>query len=275
MQRPHRKRVQRHQRTEPPEGVDLAVVADEVPYVGSPEQKITPSFAGHPAPRSDASICDPSLANQRELVQSWLRDALRRGDCGGLWEGRFPRYVWRKANQEREEGVNPMPPSTSRKLGLMIRICLLTTVPLFCGMLFGCSTPSNVRTYPGPVLAADQVAVLSCVTTSAGFLGMGVGAADVVRIDGEKAPPSRSGKYELLPGPHRVEAGFSSAGLGSSSRVSKKSIELDFTAKAGEEYELRGKETATTQALIGLPGKWTAWITEKSSGQVIAGDPGK
>lgn len=103
MKRPERKRVQRHQRTAPPQGVDLAAVADEVRYVGSPEHKTTPSFAGHPAPRSDASLCDPDLANQRDLVQSWLRDALRRGDCGGIWEGRFPRYVWRKTHEEAHE----------------------------------------------------------------------------------------------------------------------------------------------------------------------------
>ena len=103
MKRPDRKRAQRHQKTVPPQGVDLAAVADEVRYVGSPEHKTTPSFAGHPAPRSDASLCDPDLANQRDLVQSWLRSALRQGDCGGLWEGRFPRYVWRKTGEGAHE----------------------------------------------------------------------------------------------------------------------------------------------------------------------------
>jgi hypothetical protein len=103
MKRPERKRAQRHRRTSPPQGVDLAAIANEVLYVGSSEHKMTPSFAGHPAPRSDASICDPGLAKHRDLVQSWLRDALRRGDCGGVWEGRFPRYVWRRTNEEAHE----------------------------------------------------------------------------------------------------------------------------------------------------------------------------
>ena len=39
MKRPHRKRVKRHQKSAPPQGVDLAAVADEVRYVGSPEHK--------------------------------------------------------------------------------------------------------------------------------------------------------------------------------------------------------------------------------------------
>jgi hypothetical protein len=103
MKRPKRKRVQRHKRTPPPKGVDLRAVANEVRYVGSPEHKMTPSFAGQPSPRSDASVCDPSLANQQGLVQLWLRDALRQGDCGGPWTGRFPRYVWRKTEHEAHE----------------------------------------------------------------------------------------------------------------------------------------------------------------------------
>src|SRR5580658_6772645 len=103
MKRPERRRVQRHGRTAPPQEVDLAAVAQRAVYVGSPEHKMTPSFAGHPAPRSDASICDASLANQRNLVQSWLREALRLGNCGGVWEGQFPRYVWRKTDQEAHE----------------------------------------------------------------------------------------------------------------------------------------------------------------------------
>ena len=103
MKRPERRRAQRHRKTPPPPGVSLSELAEQVRYVGSPEHKLTSSFAGHPAPRSDASICDPSLANQRELVQSWLRESIRRGQCGGPWEGRFPRYVWRKTEQEAHE----------------------------------------------------------------------------------------------------------------------------------------------------------------------------
>lgn len=95
--------MQRHKRTQPPVGVDLQELAGQVRYIGSPEHKQTNSFAGHPAPRSDASICDASLANQRDLVQSWLRDAIQRGHCGGPWEGRFPRYVWRKTDTEAHE----------------------------------------------------------------------------------------------------------------------------------------------------------------------------
>ncbi|MGH3871921.1 MAG: hypothetical protein ACRDSR_10480 [Pseudonocardiaceae bacterium] len=67
-------------------------------YVGSGEHKTYPSFAGPPHPRADASKCDPRLADQDELTR-WLRQAIRCGRTGGLWEGDFPRYVWHRVGQ--------------------------------------------------------------------------------------------------------------------------------------------------------------------------------
>lgn len=63
-------------------------------YVGSPEHKDAPSFAGSPRPRADASICDQRL--RHEDVETWLRTAIERGAFGEYWEGAFPRYVWYK-----------------------------------------------------------------------------------------------------------------------------------------------------------------------------------
>ena len=103
MKRPERRRIQRHRKTPPPAGVSLQDLAEQVRYVGAPEHKLTPSFAGYPAPRADASVREASLANQRGLVQSWLRDAIRQGQCGGPWEGRYPRYVWRRTEDEAHE----------------------------------------------------------------------------------------------------------------------------------------------------------------------------
>ena len=36
---------------------------------------------------------------QQEEVTAWLRDAIKRGTFGELWEGSFPRYVWYKAGE--------------------------------------------------------------------------------------------------------------------------------------------------------------------------------
>ena len=72
-------------------------------YVGSPEHKDFPSFAGQPRLRADASRC-PREISDRELVNQWLRSAIRRGAVGACWEGGFPRYVWYKDGDSVYEG---------------------------------------------------------------------------------------------------------------------------------------------------------------------------
>lgn len=87
-----------------PPNVDLEDVANRALYVGSPEHKDTPSFAGNPRPRADASICDRRLAQDLEQVGNWLRSALLSGQVSQYWEGGFPRYVWYKAGDTVYEG---------------------------------------------------------------------------------------------------------------------------------------------------------------------------
>jgi hypothetical protein len=69
-------------------------VAEKARYVGSPEHKEEPSFAGLPRPRADATICDNRFADRQSELTGWLRDAIRNGCVGAPWEGDFPRYVW-------------------------------------------------------------------------------------------------------------------------------------------------------------------------------------
>lgn len=104
MRAPKRKRPHRTQRTEPPPGVTLHEVAGQVIYVGSPEHKSYPSFAGGPALRSDASRCPPRLADPEQLT-GWLQAAIRGGSCGGQWLGGFPRYVWYRENDQCYEAM--------------------------------------------------------------------------------------------------------------------------------------------------------------------------
>ena len=104
MKAPRRRRPRRRTVVDPPLGLSLEAVAKRVRYVGSPEHKDRPSFAGQPRPRADASICDPSLANSQAQLTRWLRDAARRGFVGAPWEGDFPRYVWYKRNGVVYEG---------------------------------------------------------------------------------------------------------------------------------------------------------------------------
>ncbi len=87
-----------------PPGMDLEATAEEVAYIGSPEHKDTPSFAGQARPRRDASICPRELASDLLRVESWLREAIRRGAVNELWEGSYPRYVWFKDGAQVYEG---------------------------------------------------------------------------------------------------------------------------------------------------------------------------
>ncbi len=105
MRSPKRRRRPVRAVVPPPEGTDLGEIAKGVRYVGSPEHKDTPSFAGPPRPRhATASICDPSLAQSQATLTRWLRRAVRAGCTGGYWEGGFPRYVWYRQGDTVYEG---------------------------------------------------------------------------------------------------------------------------------------------------------------------------
>ena len=84
--------------------ITLEQLAERVSYVGSPEHKSTPSFAGRPSPRADASLCPQSLAHRKDEIDSWLKAAIRAGTFGGPWEGGFPRYVWHRVESQAYEG---------------------------------------------------------------------------------------------------------------------------------------------------------------------------
>lgn len=80
--------------------VDMDLVAERSSYVGSPEHKDMPSFAGRPRPRADASICDRAFADRQTELTDLLRDAIRRRVVGHPWEGGYPRYVWASIDGE-------------------------------------------------------------------------------------------------------------------------------------------------------------------------------
>lgn len=96
MRAPRRRRPRKREIHAPPADVDLDRLADRVRYVGSPEHKDAPSFAGPPRPRADASRCPREMTADLERINEWLRQAIRAGAVGAPWEGGFPRYVWYK-----------------------------------------------------------------------------------------------------------------------------------------------------------------------------------
>lgn len=79
-----------------PPGARLQEAATRAVYVGSPEHKDAPSFAGQPRPRADASICRRELSTRRAEITRWLRSAIESGLVSELFESGFPRYVWHR-----------------------------------------------------------------------------------------------------------------------------------------------------------------------------------
>lgn len=87
-----------------PIGVDVDRAVREVTYVGSPEHKDTKSMAGAPKLRRNAAICDRSLAESRDTITEWVRNAIRKGLHSGDWQGNFPKYIWHREGNVVYEG---------------------------------------------------------------------------------------------------------------------------------------------------------------------------
>lgn len=83
-------------RIAPVEGVDYQALAERVSYEGSPEHKRTPSYAGHPRPKANGSICPITLSADRSVPDGWLKEAVRRRCVDGTMSGSFPKQVWYK-----------------------------------------------------------------------------------------------------------------------------------------------------------------------------------
>lgn len=89
--------------TDPPEGMDVARAATTARYAGSPEHKGYVSAAGPPRLRADATPCPDDLEDAAVLT-GWLREGIRRGLTGALWEQGYPRYVWWRDGDRCFEG---------------------------------------------------------------------------------------------------------------------------------------------------------------------------
>ena len=94
MQAPKRRRPLPRRVAESPDLSALAECAACVQYVGSPEHKSFPSFAGPPRLRADASKC-PTHLKDPAAITDWLREAIKKGNVSGPGDAEtFPRYAW-------------------------------------------------------------------------------------------------------------------------------------------------------------------------------------
>lgn len=94
MQSPGRKRPISRRVAKDVNPQDLARWAASATYVGSPEHKSYPSFAGPPKIRSDATRC-PTHLKDATTITEWLRAGIEAGNVSDILAGEdYPRYVW-------------------------------------------------------------------------------------------------------------------------------------------------------------------------------------
>lgn len=93
VQSPGRKRPQKRKVAEGVSPEVLDACAAQARYVGSPEHKTFPSFAGKLQARSDATKC-PTYLTDPDVITGWLADAISKGNVSAAFDGDFPRYVW-------------------------------------------------------------------------------------------------------------------------------------------------------------------------------------
>lgn len=104
MKTPSRKRPRPQTLAADPDIRELEEWAKSASYIGSPEHKTYPSFAGRPKLRSDATPCPPEI-NDAEVIGTWLRAAILKGNVSAYRDqGTFPRYVWARLQQRWFEG---------------------------------------------------------------------------------------------------------------------------------------------------------------------------
>lgn len=129
-----------------------------------------------------------------------------------------------------------------------------------------------MRLYEGPPRGRAEVAVLKIQWKATGH------SARIETIDGKPVEKGRAfalniKQAELLPGEHTLEVSYFNGGT-----TSINNIPLVFTCKAGGVYELRvapideGFGGALAVAAGGR-GRWTAWIMDSDTKEVLAGRP--
>jgi hypothetical protein len=73
-------------------------MAEEADYIISTEHKDYLTSAGPGNLRSDATRCPRGL--DFDQVRDWLKDAIRSGDVSALADGDYPRYAWKRAENQ-------------------------------------------------------------------------------------------------------------------------------------------------------------------------------
>jgi len=144
-------------------------------------------------------------------------------------------------------------------------------------LLAACSTRRTINAYPGPERPAVELATLTVARPK--FLADEKVTLYIIAIDGVRVA-KKSIFRELIatalvaPGHHSVTFGFYDANSNSVTPAT-----LSFDAVAGATYELHAGDAPASFGqrvvqVVTTRGRWQGWMTERSTGRVVAGsDP--
>jgi hypothetical protein len=158
-----------------------------------------------------------------------------------------------------------------------LKILAGTIIPICAAMFFGgCgSSPKYVRWYPGPPKGTNEVALLT-VQRSFAHASSSVESIDGQRLARHFYSLNHTREIELLPGSHTLGVAYYG---GSNQSISNRFLSASF--QSGHTYNLRSEpiDAGLAHALLMAAfrcretGWWTAWITDTTTQEVVAGVP--
>jgi hypothetical protein len=158
------------------------------------------------------------------------------------------------------------PPRSPRCRGAWV-LALLSGATLLGA---GCAIPpKSVRAYEGAEHLDSELAIVRAHYDDSMY-GKHV---TIHRVDGKSAGWFVS-EVRLLPGPHVLDIGFSETDFGGS-RASTDPLSVTLTAESGHVYLVDVgyvREGGLGEKVFG-PSKWTTWIRDESTQQIVAGTP--
>ena len=149
------------------------------------------------------------------------------------------------------------------------RVSIVIALATLSFLSLGCQNLSrHIRSYNGPPLATNQIALLKVQSSISGVM------LSVDKIDQQPVKRFFANEIELLPGLHGLEVYYRD----SSGAHSITDAKISFFAEAGLVYELRAEPVEMTlgqeikKSLVPFS-RWrfTLWIVEAGTGKVISG----
>jgi len=165
-------------------------------------------------------------------------------------------------------GAGPIAPTSAA-----LRNAAIAGVLLVVATQLGCAPTRMLRGYSGPARPPETVALVELHWAVFGW------KLSLEKLDGVQVrefswwhTPSIT-EVELIPGWHTLEVSF----VFDTSKKSTTNAVVRFDAQAGQTYRLLAAEVPegfwaeASRAVFGGQGRWTAWVVDTTTGQVVGG----